>query len=97
MQKALTQMNLQLHDVVTDITGLTGMRIIKAILAGERRPEVLAAMHDRRCKNSASTIARSMKGHYRPEHLFSLRQVVEIYEFHQEKIADCDHQILEQL
>lgn len=97
MQKALAQMNLQLHNVVADITGLTGMRIIKAILAGERNPDVLAAMRDKRCKNSESTIARSLKGHYRPEHLFSLRQAVEIYEFHQEKIADCDRQILEQL
>ena len=97
MQKALAQMNLQLHNVVADITGLTGMRIIKAILAGERNPDVLAAMRDKRCKNSESTIARSLKGHYRPEHLFSLRQAVEIYEFHQEKIADCDRQILKQL
>ena len=97
MQTALAQMNLQLHNVVADITGLTGMRIIKAILAGERNPDVLAAMRDKRCKNSESTIARSLKGHYRPEHLFSLRQAVEIYEFHQEKIADCDRQILKQL
>jgi predicted transcriptional regulator len=97
MQKALGQMNLQLHNVVTDVTGMTGMRIIKAILGGERTPEVLAAMRDRRCKNSVTTIARSLKGSYRPEHLFSLRQAVELYEFHQEKIADCDRQILEQL
>jgi transposase len=97
MQKALAQMNLQIHNVVADITGLTGMRIIKAILAGERSPAVLAAMRDKRCKNSEATIALSLKGHYRPEHLFSLRQAVELYEFHQEKIADCDCQILEQL
>ncbi len=97
MQKALAQMNLQIHNVVADITGLTGMRIIKAILAGERSPAVLAAMRDKRCKNSEATIALSLKGHYRPEHLFSLRQAVELYEFHQEKIADCDRQILEQL
>jgi len=97
MQKALAQMNLQVHNVVTDITGVTGMRIIKAILGGERNPDVLAAMRDQRCKNSESTIARSLKGSYRPEHLFSLRQAVELYEFHQAKIADCDRQILEQL
>jgi transposase len=97
MQKALAQMNLQLHNVVTDITGMTGMRIIKAILAGERKPEVLAAMRDRRCKNSEETIARSLKGNYRPEHLFSLQQAVELYEFYQAKISDCDRQILEQL
>lgn len=97
MQKALAQMNLQLHNVVTDITGMTGMRIIKAILAGERNPHVLAAMRDRRCKNSEATIARSLQGNYRPEHLFSLQQAVELYEFYQAKIADCDRQILEQL
>ena len=97
MQKALAQMNLQVHNVVTDITGVTGMRIIKAILGGERNPNILAAMRDQRCKNSEATIARSLKGSYRPEHLFSLRQAVELYEFHQAKIADCDHQILEQL
>jgi transposase len=97
MQKALTQMNLQLHNVVTDITGATGMRIIKAILGGERNPDALAAMRDPRCKNSTATIARSLKGNYRPEHLFSLKQAVELYEFYQTKIADCDGQILNQL
>jgi len=97
MQKALAQMNLQLHNVVSDITGVTGMRIIKAILAGERNPKVLSAMRDPRCKNTAETIARSLQGNYRQEHLFSLRQAVELYEFYQEKISDCDQQILAQL
>lgn len=97
MQKALAQMNLQLHNVVADITGVTGMRIIKAILGGERNPEILAAMRDGRCKNSAAIIARSLKGNYRPEHLFSLQQAVELYEIYQTKIADCDRRILEQL
>ncbi|MCX5816084.1 MAG: IS110 family transposase [Proteobacteria bacterium] len=97
MQKALAQMNLQLHNVVTDITGTTGMRIIKAILDGERNPDALAAMRDPRCKNSSAMIARSLKGNYRPEHLFSLQQAVELYEVYQTKIADCDRQILKQL
>ena len=97
MQKSLTQMNLQLHNVVADITGGTGMRIIKAILSGERDPGTLAALRDTRCRNSALTIARSLKGNYRPEHLFSLRQAVELYEVYQAKISDCDGQILEQL
>jgi transposase len=97
MQKALTQMNLQLHNVVTDITGATGMRIIRGILDGKRDPDTLAAMRDVRCKQSEATIARSLKGNYRPEHLFSLRQAVELYEIYQTKIADCDRQILEQL
>jgi hypothetical protein len=97
MQKALAQMNLQLHNVVTDITGVTGMGIIKAILAGERHPQRLAALRDKRCKNSQATIARSLHGNYRSEHLFSLQQAVDLYEFHQQKIADCDQRILEQL
>jgi len=97
MQKALSQMNLLLHNVVSDITGMTGMRIIKAILAGEREPLALAGLRDPRCKNSAATIARSLEGHYKSEHLFSLKQAVELYEFYQAKIADCDHQIEEQL
>ena len=97
MQKALAQMNLQLHNVVSDITGLTGMRIINAILAGERNPEALAKFRDKRCKNDEKTIARSLYGNYRPEHLFSLQQAVELHEFYQAKIADCDRQILEQL
>jgi transposase len=97
MQKALAQMNLQLHNVVSDITGVTGMRIITAILAGERDTKVLSAMRDPRCKNSEATIARSLQGNYRQEHLFSLRQAVELYEFYQIKISDCDRQILAQL
>lgn len=97
MQKALAQMNLQLHNVVSDITGLTGMRIINAILAGERNPETLAKFRDKRCKNDEKTIARSLHGNYRPEHLFNLQQAVELHEFYQAKISDCDRQILEQL
>lgn len=97
MQKALMQMNLQLHHVVTDITGTTGMRIIKAILDGERDPEALASMRDPRCRNSAATIARSLKGSYRPEHLFALQQAAELYEIYQAKIADCDQRIMDQL
>ena len=97
MQKALAQMNLLLHNVVSDITGVTGMLIIMAIVAGERDPLKLAAFRDRRCKNSQETIARSLQGNYRPEHLFSLKQAVELYQFYQTKIAECDRQILEQL
>ena len=97
MQKALAQMNLQLTNVVSDITGATGMRIIKAILSGERNPQALASLRDPRCTNSVETISRSLHGNYRTEHLFSLRQAVELYEFYQAKIGDCDQQILEQL
>lgn len=97
MQKALAQMNLQLANVVADITGATGMRIIRAVLDGERDPLVLAGLRDRRCKNSESTIARSLHGTFRAEHLFSLKQAVDLYEFYQGQIAECDRQILGQL
>jgi hypothetical protein len=97
MQKALAQMNLQLANVVADITGATGMRIIRAVLDGERDPLVLARLRDRRCKNSEQTIARSLNGNFRPEHLFSLKQAVDLYEFYQGQIAECDRQILDQL
>lgn len=93
MQKALTQMNLLLHNVVSDITGVTGMRIIKAILDGERDTQVLAGMRDNRCKNSVETIAKSLQGNYRPEHLFSLKQAVQTFEFYQAQIAACDCEI----
>lgn len=73
------------------------MRIIKALLAGERDPYKLAAFRDKRCKNDVKTIARSLQGNYRPEHLFSLQQAVELYEFYLAKIDECDRQILAQL
>ena len=97
MQKALFQMNIQLSNVVSDITGLTGMRIIKAILDGERNPKVLAGMRDRRCKNDEKTIARSLRGNFRPEHLFNLKQAVDLYGFYQRQIDECDQEILIQL
>ena len=97
MQKALAQMNLQLANVVSDITGKTGMLIIKAILGGERNPMTLARLRDQRCKNSEETIARSLHGNYRPEHLFSLKQAVDLYSFYQGQIAECDQAILAQL
>ena len=95
MQKALQQMNLLLHNVVSDITGLTGMKIIKAILAGERDAKTLASHRDGRCQNSSATIAKSLVGTYREEHLFALRQAVDLYEIYQAKIADCDEAIIQ--
>ena len=97
MQKALQQMNLLLHNVVSDITGVTGLKIIKAILAGERDPRVLARNRDERCHNTAATIAKSLVGNYREEHLFALRQAVDLYETYQAKIADCDQAIIKQV
>jgi len=92
MQKALDQMNLKLHRVVTDITGVTGMRIIRAILAEERNPVTLAQMRDPRCKNTTETIAKALEGNWREEHLFSLRQAVTLFDTYQDQIAACDAQ-----
>jgi transposase len=97
MQKALQQMNLLLHNVVSDITGVTGMKIIKAILAGERDPRVLARNRNKRCQNTTATIAKSLVGNYREEHLFALRQAVDLYETYQAKIADCNQAIIKQV
>jgi transposase len=93
MQKALMQMNLQLHHVVSDITGVTGLKILRAIIGGERDPEVLAAHRDVRCKASVETICEAMTGNYRPEHVFALRQAVELYDAYQAQLQDCDAEI----
>jgi len=93
MQKALIEMNIQLHKVISDITGLTGMRIIRAILSGERDPVKLAQMRDPRIKSSAQQIAKALEGDYRQEHLFALRQAVELYDVYHQKIEACDQQI----
>ncbi len=93
MQKALAQMNVLLMNVVSDIVGETGLKIIRAILSGERSPEKLASYRDRRCKQSREVIEQSLYGNYRPEHLFALRQAVELFDIYQGKIADCDHEI----
>jgi len=93
MQKALVQMNLQLQHVITDVTGATGMRIIRAILAGERNPDRLAALRDPNCKNPVTIIAKALHGDWRAEHLFALQQAVELVETYQAKIAACDERI----
>ncbi len=97
MQKALRQMNLLLDNVVTDITGKTGMEIIRAILNGERKSTELAKLRDKRCKQDEETIAASLEGHYREEHLFALKQSVELYDFHQQLIIACDEAIEQKL
>lgn len=93
MQKALMQMNLQLHHVVSDVTGVTGMRILRAVVAGERDAEVLAAFRDVRCKSSVETIREALTGNYQPEHVFALRQAIELYDTYQAKVQDCDAEI----
>jgi transposase len=93
MQKALMQMNLQLHHVVVDVAGMTGMRIIRAIVAGERSASELAKFRDPRCKASMATIREALIGNYLPEHVFELTQAVALYDFYQTQVAQCDQQI----
>src|ERR671933_2890553 len=93
MQQALQQMNLLLHQVVADSTGVTGMTIIRAILAGEHDPQVRAQQRDHRCKHSVAQITQSLEGNYRAEHLFALQQAVTLYEVYQAQIVACDQQI----
>lgn len=97
MQKALEQMNLKLTNVLSDITGTTGMKIVRSILAGERNPKKLARHRDPRCKKSEKEIAKSLHGNWRDEHLFALQQAVELYDFYQTRIHACDRQIQDQL
>lgn len=93
MQKALTEMNLQLHRVISDITGTTGLNIIKAILGGERNPLTLAALKDGRIKASTEDIASALTGDYRCELIFILKQELQLYEFYQTQILAIDAQI----
>lgn len=97
MQKALVQMNLQLQYVVSDITGKTGMRIIRAIIEGVHDPMILATYRDARCRASEETIRAALQGNYLQEHLFALSQAVALYDTYQGLVAECDHQIEAQL
>jgi transposase len=90
MQKALVQMNLQLPLVVSDITGVTGLRILRDILAGHRDPQQLAEHRDHRCRASKADLIAALTGHYRPEHLFVLQQNLELFEACQAQLATCD-------
>jgi transposase len=93
LHKALTQMNVQLHHVISDLTGVTGQAILTAILGGERDPQKLAALKDHRIKASRDVIAKSLRGDWRSEHLFTLRQTHALWQQHQSLIAECDAQI----
>jgi transposase len=93
MQKALTQMNVQLANVISDLSGLTGQAIVRAILAGERDPWKLAQLSDVRVQASRREIARSLEGNWRPELLFVLHQEVEMYDTYQRRIGECDQQL----
>jgi len=93
MQKALQQMNLKLTSVLSDVAGVTGLHIIRAIVAGERDPHKLAAYRDRRCEKSEGEIAAALTGHYKAEHVFALRQALAGYDFFCSQVQACDAEI----
>ena len=97
MQKALTQMNVQLANVISDVSGLTGQAIIRAMVAGERNPRKLAELSDPRIQASREEVAKSLEGNWRPELLFVLQQEVEMYDTYQQRIAECDQQLQKHL
>jgi transposase len=93
MQRAMQHMNLQLTQVLTDVTGVTGMQIIRAIVAGERNPVTLAQFRDRRCVHSTDDIAKALTGNYREEWVYVLKQALALYDFYTAQIAECDAEI----
>ncbi len=97
MQKALTQMNIQLTNVISDIVGETGQKILRAIVKGERDPEVLAAMKNKRIRASLDEIRKSLQGNWRAEHLFALKQALGMFDFIGTQLTECDHEMEQQL
>lgn len=95
MHKALVQMNLQINLVISDITGATGINIIKAIIAGERDPLILAAHRDYRCKKNKEEIAKALVGNYRPEHLLALKHAFDAHDFFHKQAIECERAIEE--
>jgi transposase len=93
MQKALHEMNIQIDNVLNDITGATGFAILRAIVAGERDPHTLAQHRDPRCRSSHEVIVKSLEGTYLDEHLFELTQAIELYDFYSVKISECDNRL----
>jgi transposase len=97
MHKALDQMNIQIHHVISDITGVTGLAIVDAIVEGKRNPKELAKLRDHRIKAGAETITKSLVGDYRPEHIFTLKQSLTAYRYYQQLIADCEQEVQQRL
>jgi hypothetical protein len=93
MQKSLQQMNLQLHHLLSDITGVTGLQILRAIVAGERDPKVLASFRQPGCKADEATIIKALTGSWREEYLFTLKQSLELFDFFTTQINACDTEI----
>ncbi len=97
MHKSLDQMNLQIHHVISDITGVTGLAIVDAIVAGITNPKELAKLRDYRIKASEETVTKSLVGDYRREHIFTLKQSLTAYRYYQQLIADCDQEIQQRI
>jgi transposase len=93
MQKALTQMNIQLANVISDVVGETGQKILRAIVGGERDPHVLAALKNRRIRAGTDEIAKSLQGSWRFEHLFALKQALATFDFIGTQLGECDREI----
>ena len=93
MQKAMEQMNIKLTNVISDITGVSGLRIITAILKGERDPQALSELADKRCRRSREEIALSLEGTWDADHLFELKQSYELYQIYKDMVAECDKEI----
>lgn len=97
MQKSLDQMNLQIHHVISDITGVTGLAIVDAIVAGNTNPEELAKLRDYRIKASVETVTKSLVGDYRAEHIFTLKQSLNAYRYYQQLLTDCDREVQQRI
>jgi len=94
MQQALERMNIKLHDVISDLTGVSGLKVVRAILKGERRPGELLALCDEQIqKRKSGAVKESLRGCWKKEHLFALRQSLELWDIYQQKIADCDREM----
>jgi transposase len=94
MQQALERMNIKLHDVISDLTGVSGLRVVRAILKGERRPGELLSLCDEQIqKKKSDRVKESLRGCWKKEHLFALRQALELWDTYQQKIADCDREL----
>ena len=97
MQKSLDQMNVRVHRAVSELDGVTGMSIMRAIVRGERDPIQLARLRDKRCRNSEEEIAKQLTGHWREDHLFSLQQGLKMYDSIQERISEYEQAVMEKL
>jgi len=93
MQKALVQMNLQLGQALSDLTGKTGLEILRAIVAGEHDPHELAKLRNGRCEHSQEDFIKALTGHYRKEHLFVLKQALEMFDSFTQRLLECDKEI----